>query len=119
MNRVNWLASVVLGLLVVMAGPGVVRAYDVEADSVGNSIYVLLRNLHPTAVFSSVSLGSELPAFVPQAAASIVPASVPASGSALAALTFDVAAGTPLGSAGDLELTVSGTAAGNPVECLL
>lgn len=119
MNRVDWVATTLLGLVVVMAAPGVARAYQVEADSVGNSIYVLLRNMHPTAVFSSVSLGSGIPSFVPQATASIVPSSVPASGSALAALTFDVAAGTPLGSTGDLELTVSGTAAGNPVTVVL
>lgn len=119
MNRVDCLASVALGLVVVMVAPGVARAYQVEADSVGNSIYVLLRNMHPTAVFSSVSLGSGIPSFVPQATASIVPSSVPASGSALAALTFDVAAGTPLGSSGDLELTVSGTASGRPVAVVL
>lgn len=119
MNRVDWVATTLLGLVVVMAAPGVARAYQVEADSVGNSIYVLLRNMHPTAVFSSVSLGSGIPSFVPQATASIVPSSVPASGSALAALTFDVAAGTPLGSTGDLELTVSGTASGKPVAVVL
>lgn len=94
-------------------------AYEVEADSVGNTVYVLLLNEQPSASFDSVSISENLPGFVPTASASIVPVSVPAQGSDLAAVDFDVAAAVALGSTGDLTLTVSGSAAGQPIELIL
>ncbi|MBT8446272.1 MAG: thrombospondin type 3 repeat-containing protein [Gammaproteobacteria bacterium] len=90
-------------------------AYDVEPDSTGNSIYVLLLNENPGAVFHSITLGNEVPSFVAGATATIVPATVPGGGSDLAALEFDVIPGATIGASGVLTLTVSGLAVGNPV----
>jgi len=117
-DRARFLAAgLVLVCGAVTASPA--RSYDVEADTAANSIYILLRNLHPTAVFSSISLNSEIPGFVTQATASIVPPSVAASGSELAAVSFDVPASAPLGAAGELAVRVSGTASGKPVHVTL
>jgi len=110
----GWLA--LLSGFALLVGPA--AAYEVESDSAGNSIYVLLINENPIASFDSVSVSEDLPAFVSTATASIVPASVPAQGSDLAAVSFDVGA-VALGSTGDLTLTVSGNAAGQPVEMVL
>jgi hypothetical protein len=68
---------------------------------------VLLWN-HASASYDSISIDEALPAFVSQAKASIIPASVPANGSDLAAIEFNVAAGAALGSTGDLTITVLG-----------
>ena len=109
-----WVGIALTALFSASAG-----AYEVEADSVGNTIYVLLLNEQPSASFDSVSISENLPGFVPTASASIVPASIPAQGSDLAAVDFDVAAAVALGSTGDLTLTVSGTASGQPIELIL
>jgi hypothetical protein len=109
------LVSMVIGL----GSTPVASAYEVEADSVTNTVFVLLRNLHPTADFLSVSVGEDLPSIVSLANATIIPASVAASGSALAAVEFDVAAGAVIGEMGDLTLTITGTAAGNSLDILL
>ena len=102
-----------------LATPAVVNAYDVEADSSTNILYILLRNLNTTASFDSISVADDLPAFVTTATASIVPASVAASSSDLAAVEFDVAAGALLGATGDITVTLAGTASGQPVDILL
>ena len=107
------LATALFGVLLLSASA--VGAYEVEADSTGNTVFILLRNLNPSADFESVSVGEDQPSFVAQVAASIVPGSVAANGSDLAAVDFDVSAGATLGSTGDLEITVSGTASGQPI----
>ncbi len=113
----GWLALLSgLALVALLVGPA--AAYEVESDSAGNSIYVLLINENPSASFDSVSVSEDLPGFVSSATASIVPASVPAQGSDLALVDFDVGA-VALGSTGDLTLTVSGNAAGQPIELVL
>lgn len=113
----GWLALLSgFALVALLVGPA--AAYQVEADSAGNSIYVLLINDNPSASFDSVSVSEDLPGFVSSATASIVPASVPAQGSDLALVDFDVGA-VALGSTGDLTLTVSGNAAGQPIELVL
>ncbi|NRA00530.1 MAG: hypothetical protein HRU01_28925 [Myxococcales bacterium] len=117
MYRSGWLPSAALALL--LASPESAVAYDVEADSAANTVFILLWNDNPSASFDSISISDDLPAFVSQATPSIVPASVPASGSDLAAVDFDVSAGATIGSLGDLELTVSGTASGQPIQLVL
>lgn len=107
------LATALFGVLSLSASAA--GAYEVEADSTGNTVFILLRNLNPSADFESVSVGEDQPSFVAQVAASIVPGSVAANGSDLAAVDFDVSAGATLGSTGDLEITVSGTASGQPI----
>lgn len=108
-----WILALVVGL----AAP--VSAYEVEAGSVGNTVYVLLLNEQPSASFDSVSVGEDLPGFVPTASASLVPASIPAQGSDLVAVTFDVTAAVAPGSTGELTLTVSGTLSGQSVDLQL
>ncbi|MEE2702538.1 MAG: thrombospondin type 3 repeat-containing protein [Myxococcota bacterium] len=110
-------AVVVLGLLLLPVRD--VLAYPVEADSATNTVFVLLRNLHPTAVFESISITETPPGFVSQVAASIIPGTIPGGGSDLAAIEFDVAAGAVLGSTGDLTLTVSGSASGQAIDVVL
>ena len=117
MYRSGWLPSAALALL--LASPESAVAYNVEADSAANTVFILLWNDNPSASFDSISISDDLPAFVSQATPSIVPASVPASGSDLAAVDFDVSAGATIGSLGDLELTVSGTASGQPIQLVL
>ena len=90
-------------------------AYDVETDSTGNAVYMLLLNENPGAVFHSITLGDSSPGFVTAATATIVPETVLGGGSDLAALEFDVIPGATIGSTGDLVLTVSGLAAGTPI----
>ena len=94
-------------------------AYDVEADSVGNSVYILLKNTNPTATFDSVSLSENSASFVSSAVATIVPASVPVNGSDLAALDFDISPSAVVGTTGNLVITASGTAASQPVEVVI
>jgi hypothetical protein len=107
-------------MLVLVAAPlRAIAAYEVEAESTGNTLYILLRNTHPTSVFSSISLGSTLPPFVSQATVSLTPAPIAASQSDLAALAFDVAAGAALGATGELEVHVAGEAEGKPVTVVL
>ncbi|MGB5325387.1 MAG: family 16 glycosylhydrolase [Pseudomonadales bacterium] len=89
-----------------------VAAYDVEAATSGNTVYILLKNPNPGAVFHSISISNTPPAFVSAASATLIPATVPGARSRLAAVEFDVAAGSATGSSGDLVLAVSGIAAG-------
>jgi len=108
-----------LAIAISMTLPSLASAYDVEADSSSNSVFVLLRNLDPSADFLSISVGDDLPSFVTSASAVIVPASVAAGESDLAAVEFDVSAGAPLGQTGDLEVTISGVADGRSTDIIL
>ena len=89
------------------------QAYDVERYSNDNTIYVLLVNDNPGAVFHSISISTPttLPSFLSQAAVTVVPDSVVGGGSGLAALEFNVSLGL-VGTSEDLVLNVSGLAAG-------
>ncbi len=76
-----------LALYLSLAVPAL--AYEVEADSTANTVYLLLNNTNPAASFDSVTVGENSPAFVSASSVSIVPATVPANGSELAALEFE------------------------------
>ena len=119
MSRSGWGAAALVIVAVLGAPTGPAGAYSVEADSTANTVYVLLRNLHPSAVFESISITEAPPAFVSQAAASIIPATIPGGGSDLAAIEFDVAAGAVLGSMGNLTLTIAGSASGQEIDVVL
>ncbi len=110
---------VLLAIAVSMTPSSVASAYDVEADSTSNTVFVLLRNMDLSADFLSISVGDDLPSFVPSASAVIVPASVAARESDLAAIEFDVSAGALLGEMGDLEVTISGVADGRSIDIIL
>ena len=117
MTRRSLMLSYVLAtLLVTLLKPAQALAYDVEADSVDNTVYLLLHNLNSGDSYDTVAVLNNAPAIVTSATASIVPASVAADGSALAALNFTVSAGATLGSTGNLIITISGTVGGQPVE---
>jgi hypothetical protein len=109
-------AMVIFTLLAVPAERA--ASYDVEADSAANTVFVLLWN-HASASYDSISIDGALPAFVSQGTASIIPASVPANGSDLAAIEFNVAPGAALGSTGDLTITVLGSVSGQPIDVVL
>lgn len=119
MNRSLRLAYVLLAIASFTMLAERSQAYDVEADSTTNTVFVLLWNGNPAASFESITISEALPAIVTQATASIIPASVPANGSDLAAIDFDVPAGAALGSSGDLVITVSGSASGQPIDVVL
>ena len=106
-------------LILMLSSANTVFAYDVESDSTSNTAYVLLRNLNPSAVFESITVGDSVPSFVTQATATIVPSSIPATTSALGAIDFDIAAGALVGEAGELTITVSGSASGVPIDVVL
>ena len=91
-------------------------AYDVEADSIDNKVYILLINDNPTATYQSITINNMPPAIVTSASASIIPASVAGGGSDLAALDFDVDVAAQLGATGDLDITVSGSINGQSVD---
>ena len=91
-------------------------AYDVEADSVDNTVCILLRNLNEGDSYDAISVNNVAPGIVSSASANIIPASVTASGSDIVSLDFTVAAGASLGATGELEITVSGTVAGQAVD---
>jgi len=98
---------------------GAAAAYDVESDSSTNAIYVLLRNLNPSVDFVSITVGDALPAFVPVASATLIPASVAAGESDLAAIEFDVSAAATLGQTGDIQVTLGGLQNGTPIDVIL
>lgn len=93
-----------------------VSAYDVEAVSQNNTIYVLLVNDNPNAVFHSISVSStnSLPYFISSVTTAITPETVSGGGSNLAVINFDTSLGL-VGATGDIDLTVDGTAAGSPI----
>ncbi|MGB5326074.1 MAG: hypothetical protein WBN40_11715, partial [Pseudomonadales bacterium] len=90
--------------------------FDVEANSIDNEIYILLINDNPATSYESISIDNVPPGLVSSASASIVPASVAAGGSDLAAVNFSVDAAAALGATGNLSLTVSGTVGGQAVD---
>lgn len=92
------------------------HAYDVEADSANNSAYILLRNLNTGDAYDSISVTNTAPSIVSAASATIIPASIAASSSDIAAVEFTIAPGASLGDSGDLTITVSGTVAGQSVD---
>lgn len=92
------------------------HAYDVEADSANNSVYILLRNLNTGDDYDSISVTNTAPGIVSAASATIIPASIAASSSDIAAVEFTIAPGASLGDSGDLTITVSGTVAGQSVD---
>lgn len=94
---------------------GQALGYDVEEDSNANTVYMLLLNDNPGAVFHSISIGNNVPAFVTSASASIVPPTVLGGASDLAALEFNVVPGAVVGTTGDLIITASGLAAGTAI----
>jgi hypothetical protein len=108
-----------VALLFCMAYANSTLAYDVEADSVGNSIFLLLTNATGNASYDTISVANTVPSFVSYSTASIVPASVSANGSDLAALEFSVDAAAPLGATGSIIVTVSGMVSGQPVDVVV
>ena len=113
MKRISLSALVMCSISFCMAFMVPAQAYDIERNSVDNTIYILLVNDNPGAVFHSISIStpSTLPSFLNQAAVTIVPDSVLGGGSGLAALEFNVGLGLT-GTTEDLVLSVSGLAAG-------
>jgi len=113
MKRISLSALVMCSISFCMAFMAPAQAYDIERSSVNNTIYILLVNDNPGAVFHSISIStpSTLPSFLSQAAVTIVPDSVLGGGSGLAALEFNVGLGLT-GTTEDLVLSVSGLAAG-------
>ncbi|MBT8140217.1 MAG: hypothetical protein KJP25_10645 [Gammaproteobacteria bacterium] len=116
--QISKLRRALAGLVMILIGSGALpaRAYDVEANTTGNKVYMLLLNDNPGAVYHSISIADNAPVFVSSTTASIVPGSVAGGGSDLAALEFNIAAGASNGASGDLTVTVSGLAAGAPID---
>ena len=113
MKRISLSALVMCSISFCMAFMAPAQAYDIERNSVDNTIYILLVNDNPGAVFHSISIStpSTLPSFLSQVAVTVVPDSVVGGGSGLAALEFNVGLGLT-GTTEDLVLNVSGLAAG-------
>ena len=113
MKRISLSALVMCSISFCMAFMAPAQAYDVERYSSDNTIYVLLVNDNPGAVFHSISISTPatLPSFLSQVAVTVVPDSVVGGGSGLAALEFNVGLGL-VGTTEDLVLNVSGLAAG-------
>ena len=112
------LIATILSFCFALAATVNTHAYDVEADSVNNTVYILLRNLNEGDSYDSISVNNTAPDIVSSATANIIPASVNASGSDIVSLDFTVATGAYLGASGDLEITVSGSVAGQTVEVM-
>ena len=98
-------------LLLMLCLPSIAQAYEVEADSLGNQVFILLTNGNPAASFDTITVSNNAPGMVSSATASIIPTSVAINSSDLAALDFDIASSAALGTSGDLIVTVSGQAA--------
>ncbi len=100
--------------LVALFCASLAHAYDVERGS-NNTLYLLLLNDNPGAVYHEISIGDSKPGFVLASTATIVPAQINGGSSDLAVVDFDVSPLWILGDTGNLEVTVSGLAAGNPI----
>ncbi len=111
LRRVLAAASVVF---VLSAAADHACAYDVEPDSSGNRLYVLLWHGNLAASLDSINVLVDMPGFTSTATADYVPTSVPADSGLLAGFSFDVL-GVATGTSGDAVVTVTGTVAGNPV----
>ena len=90
-------------------------AYEVEASSTDNSIYLLLTNPAANSTFSSISLTVQSPPFVSSASASFIPSAINSHRSDVLALDFDVYNNVSLGDSGDMTISVSGIVAGQLV----
>ena len=115
MKKIN-LATLVMFLLpVYFAFTSSAQAYDIEFPT-ENTIYLLLVNDNPGAVFHSISISvpETLPSFVTSTEVTIVPESIIGGGSALAAIEFNTFY-APAGTTGDLIFSVSGLAAGSAI----
>ena len=112
MKKVTLSALVMFSLSFFMGYASHVMAYDVEAASLDNTVYVLLVNDNPGAVFHSISISVESqPTFVPRAEITAVPDTVFGGGSGLVGLEFDAFLPSA-GSTQNIVLNVSGQAAG-------
>lgn len=116
--RLTQLKHTMAGFFALLASAVVlpVQAYDVESDTTANRIYMLLINDNPGAVFHTITIDETVPSFVNSVSAAIVPASVNGGSSDLAALDFGVASSASIGATGTINITVSGFAAGVPVD---
>lgn len=112
-------ASLALSVILLGDWASLAAAYDVEADSTGNKVYILLINDNPATSYDSITINNAPPGIVTSASASIIPGSVAAGGSDLAALDFDIAAAAALGASGDLMITVGGSVVGQSVDVML
>ena len=90
-------------------------AYDVESNSTGNKVYILLVNDNPATSYEAITINNVPPGIVSSASASIIPASVAGGSSDLAALTFDVSTSAALNASGNLSITVTGSLNGRSV----
>ena len=110
-SLVKYLFSLAVAAIFSIAslGSAFTFAYDVEANSTGNKVYILLVNDNPVTSYDAITITNLPPGIVSSASASIVPASVAAGGSDLAALEFNVASNAQLNSIGDLSITVTGS----------
>lgn len=88
------------------------QAYDVEANSFDNTIYLLLKNPTSNAPFSSIDLSIQSPPFINAASATFIPSSIDSNRSDLLALTFDVYNDIALASNGNMVITVNGIISG-------
>lgn len=113
MNKMNLSALIICSLSYCLAFVTPAQAYDVEITAQDNTIYMLLVNDNPGAVFHSISIATPetLPSFVTSAEVTIVPETVVGGGSALAAVQFNTFY-APAGTSADFVLSVSGQAAG-------
>lgn len=107
--------AIILICALLGAAPMVANANPIEADSQGNRLYVLLahRNLHSS--LDGVSVTVAMPSFTSPGTSLHTPTSVPSDSARLAAFSFDVDPGVPLGTAGEALVSISGTVAGTPV----
>ena len=117
-SLVKYVFSFALFTLFALAslGSAFTFAYDVEANSDGNKVYILLVNDNPATSYDAITINNVPPAIVSSASATIIPASVAAGGSDLAALEFNVASNAQLNTVGDLSITVTGSVGGRSVD---
>ena len=110
-SLVKYVFSFALFTLFTLAslGSAFTLAYDVEANSAGNKVYILLVNDNPATSYDGITINNVPPAIVSSASATIIPASVAAGSSDLAALEFNVASNAQLNTVGDLSITVTGS----------
>ena len=90
-------------------------AYDVEADSQNNTIYILLSNSNSSS-YNAVSLSHSSPAIISSVSIELLPDSILANSSDLLAVNIDIPNGISLGAVGELDLTISGEVNGLSVD---
>ena len=109
----NLALSLTLWLCLIATIPA--QAYDIEANSTDNSIYVLLNNPEGNSVFSSISLTIQSPSFISSASANFIPSAINSNRSDVLSLNFDVYNNVSLGNSGDMTINISGIVAGQLV----